>query len=273
MTLLKNKTVFITGASRGIGKEIACRLAQEGANLALCAKTKTPHPKLSGTIDETAEEVEKLGGQALPLVVDVRFEEQIKKAVEKTIETFSSIDILINNASAISLTNTEETSPKSYDLMFDINARGTYFTSQACLPFLKKSNNPHIINLSPPLNMKGVWFEKHLAYTMSKYCMSMCVLGLSHELKPHSIGVNALWPKTIIATAAIKHLGGEKMLQAARKPSIVSDALLEILKKDAKSCSGNFFTDEELLKEKGVENFDSYAVNPKIKPLNDLYIS
>jgi citronellol/citronellal dehydrogenase len=270
---MKNKTAFITGSSRGIGKAIALKLAKEGCNIVVAAKTAEPHPKLEGTIYSTAEEIEKEGGNALPLVVDIRSEEMIQDAVSKTIETFGGIDILINNASAISLTPIEQTTQKRYDLMHEINVRGTFLVSKACIPHLKKSDNPHILTLSPPLNLDPKWFGAHLAYTMSKYGMSMTVLGQSNELRSSGIAANALWPKTTIATAAIMNLlGGDAIVQASRKPDIMADAAYLILNKNSKECTGNFFIDEDLLKENGVTNFDQYAVNPNNSLMKDLFL-
>ena len=270
---MKNKTAFITGSSRGIGKAIALKLAKEGCNIVVAAKTAEPHPKLEGTIYSTAEEIEKEGGNALPLVVDIRSEEMIQNAVSKTIETFGGIDILINNASAISLTPIEQTTQKRYDLMHEINVRGTFLVSKACIPHLKKSDNPHILTLSPPLNLDPKWFGAHLAYTMSKYGMSMTVLGQSNELRSSGIAANALWPKTTIATAAIMNLlGGDAIVQASRKPDIMADAAYLILNKNSKECTGNFFIDEDLLKENGVTNFDQYAVNPNNSLMKDLFL-
>jgi citronellol/citronellal dehydrogenase len=272
-TSLTGKTVFITGGSRGIGKAIALRLAQEGANIAIAAKTAEPHPKLEGTIYSVAAEIEAVGAKALPLQVDIRDEEGVKKAVAQAAETFGGIDILINNASAINLTPTESIEPKRFDLMHGINVRGTFFTCQACIPHLKKSSNGHILNLSPPLNLSPKWFAPHLAYTMSKYGMSMIVLGLAGELKKYGIGVNALWPHTTIATAAVQNLlGGDFIVQRSRKPAIVADAAYAVLKKNAAECTGNFFFDEDVLREEGVTDFTPYAVNPEQPLMPDIFI-
>jgi citronellol/citronellal dehydrogenase len=272
-TSLTGKTVFITGGSRGIGKAIALRLAQEGANIAIAAKTAEPHPKLEGTIYSVAAEIEAVGAKALPLQVDIRDEEGVKKAVAQAAETFGGIDILINNASAINLTPTESIEPKRFDLMHGINVRGTFFTCQACIPHLKKSRNGHILNLSPPLNLSPKWFAPHLAYTMSKYGMSMIVLGLAGELKKYGIGVNALWPRTTIATAAVQNLlGGDFIVQRSRKPDIVADAAYMVLKKNAAECTGNFFFDEDVLREEGVTDFTPYAVNPEQPLMLDIFI-
>jgi citronellol/citronellal dehydrogenase len=270
---LQNKTVFITGGSRGIGKAIALRLAQEGANIVIAAKTADPHPKLEGTIYTAAQEIEALGVKALPLQIDIRFEDQIEQAVAKTVDTFGGIDILINNASAINLSPTEFTEPKRFDLMHGINVRGTFFMSRACIPHLKKASNPHILTLSPPLDLQPKWFGTHLAYTMSKYGMSMVMLGLAEELKPHNIAANALWPKTTIATAAVQNLlGGDYLMQRSRKPEIVADAALAILTKPSNECSGNFFIDEDVLQQEGITDFTAYAVDPAMPLQNDLFV-
>jgi len=270
---LKNKTVLITGASRGIGKAIALRLAKEGANIAIAAKTTEPHPKLEGTIYTAAEEIKKLGVEALPLQCDIRFEDQIEAAVNKTAEKFGGIDILINNASAISLTQTEQTDPKRFDLMTDIEIRGTFFMCKACIPFLKKSSNPHILNLSPPINLNPKWLAQHLAYTISKYGMSMIILGLAEELKSFKIAANALWPKTTIATAAVQNLlGGDFLMQMSRTPDIVAEAAYHILKRSSTECSGNFFIDEDVLSEEGITDLEKYAVNPKQKLMTDIFL-
>jgi citronellol/citronellal dehydrogenase len=272
--LFENKTVLITGGNRGIGKSIALRLAREGANTVIVGKTAEPHPKLEGTIYTAAEEIAKAGpGKVLPLQGDIRFEESIQHIVKSTVDAFGGIDILINNASAINLSPTEHTEPKRWDLMHGINVRGTFFMSQAAIPHLKKAHNPHILNLSPPLNMDPAWFAKHLAYTMSKYGMSMVVLGLAEEMRAHRIGVNALWPKTTIATAAVKNLlGGDFLMQRSRTPEIVADAAFHILQRPSYECTGNFFIDEEILKEQGVTDFTHYAVNPDQKLMMDLFI-
>ena len=270
---MKNRTAFITGSSRGIGKAIALKLASQGCNIVVAAKTAEPHPKLAGTIYTAADEIEKAGGKALPIVVDIRSEEMIQNAVNKTVETFGGIDILINNASAISLTPIEQTTQKRYDLMHEINVRGTFLVSKSCIPHLKKSKNPHILTLSPPLNLNPKWFGAHLAYTMSKYGMSMTVLGQSNELKSSGIAANALWPQTTIATAAIMNLlGGDAIVQASRKPEIMADAAAIILNKDSKECTGNFFIDETVLKENGITDFEKYAVNPNNALMKDLFI-
>ncbi|MDB5190898.1 MAG: NAD(P)-dependent oxidoreductase [Segetibacter sp.] len=270
---LKNKTVFITGASRGIGKAIALRLAKEGANIVVAAKSVEENPKLGGTIYSAAEEVEAAGGKALPIQLDIRNEEQIEQAVKKTVDTFGGIDILINNASAISLTPTEQTEPKRFDLMHDINVRGTFFMSKACIPYLKQSANAHILTLSPPINMDPKWFGPHVAYTMSKYNMTMIAIGLAGELKKYKIAANALWPKTTIATAAVQNLlGGEMLMKMSRKPEIIADAAYYILSKPSTECTGNTFIDEDVLISEGIANFDEYAITPGGKLYTDLFL-
>ena len=272
MSNFKNKNVVITGASRGIGLSIAKKLAKDGANIAILAKTDVPHSKLPGTIFTAAKEIEELGVKALPIKTDIRFDEQVEKAIEKIINDFGSIDILVNNASAINLFNSETLPMKRYDLMHDINVRGTYLCSKTCLPFLKKSSNPHILNLSPPINLKPKWFENFTAYTMAKYGMSMCVLGMSSEYKKYNIAVNSLWTKTAINTAALAMLGGFVSPDQCRKPEIVSDAAYIILSKNSKECSGNFFIDENVLRNEGVKDLEKYAVKPGSKLFEDLYI-
>ncbi|CAK1596440.1 unnamed protein product [Parnassius mnemosyne] len=258
---LAGRTLFITGASRGIGKAIALKAAKDGANVVIAAKTAEPHPKLPGTIYTAAEEIEALGGKALPCIVDVRDEKQVQNAIDEAVKKFNGIDILVNNASAISLTGTAQTDMKRYDLMHNINTRGTFLTSKLCLPLLKNSDHAHILNLSPPLNMNPYWFSIHVAYTMAKYGMSMCVLGMSEEFKSFNIGVNALWPKTAIATAAIEMLTGDT--STSRKPEIVSDAAYIMLSQDPKKYTGNFAIDEEVLKEHGIKDMTPYACDPK----------
>ncbi|XP_020828111.1 hydroxysteroid dehydrogenase-like protein 2 [Phascolarctos cinereus] len=263
-------TLFITGASRGIGKAIALKAAKDGANIVIAAKTTQAHPKLPGTIYTAAEEIEAVGGKALPCVVDVRDEQQISDAVEKAIQKFGGIDILVNNASAISLTNTLETPTKRVDLMMSVNTRGTYLASKACIPYLKKSKIAHILNLSPPLNLNPIWFKQHCAYTIAKYGMSMCVLGMAEEFKGE-IAVNALWPKTAIHTAAMDMMGGAGVESQCRKADIVADAAYSIFSKP-KSFTGNFIIDENLLKEEGIKNFDVYAVKPGHPLLPDFFV-
>ena len=269
----KNRTAFITGASRGIGRAIALKLAKEGANIVIAAKSVEENPKLGGTIFSVAAEVEALGGKALAMQCDIRFEDQIQAAVDKAVATFGSIDILVNNASAISLTATEQTDPKRYDLMHDINVRGTFFTSKACIPHLRKGTNPHILNLSPPINMDPKWFGGHLAYTMSKYDMSMIALGLSEELKKDRIAANTLWPRTTIATAAVQNLlGGEILMKMSRTPEIIADAAFFILKRPSGSCTGNFFLDEQVLAEEGITDLSGYSVVPGAQLYTDLFL-
>ncbi len=260
----KNKTVFITGASRGIGLAIAKKLASEGANVVIAAKTAEPHPKLQGTIFSAAAEIEALGGKVLPCVVDIRDENQVLSAVAKAVETFGGIDVLINNASAIQLTGTLETEMKRFDLMHGVNARGTYLVSRACLPHLLKSANPHVLTLSPPLNFEARWFQHHVAYSMAKFGMSLVTLGMAAEFKG-KVAFNSLWPRTIIATAAIEFaVGNAEMLRCARKPEIMADAAFEILKRDAKECTGNYFIDDAVLAEAGVTDFAPYRVDPSV---------
>jgi citronellol/citronellal dehydrogenase len=259
----QNKTVFITGASRGIGKAIALKLAQSGANIVVAAKSVTEDPRLGGTIFSAAEEIEKAGGKALPIQLDIRDEAASKAAMETAANHFGGIDILVNNASAINLLPTEKTEPKRYDLMHSINVRGTFFLCQAAIPYLKKSTNAHILNLSPPINMNAKWFAGHLAYTMSKYNMSMIAYGLSAELKPYRIAANTLWPRTTIATAAVNNLlGGEMLMKMSRTPEIIADAAWYILQKPAESCTGNFFIDEQVLASEGITDLSGYAYVP-----------
>jgi citronellol/citronellal dehydrogenase len=269
---LAGKTLFVTGGSRGIGLAIAKRAAADGANLALIGKTVEPHPKLPGTLYTAAREVEAAGGRALPLACDIRSEEQIAAAVAKTVETFGGIDVLVNNASAISLTGTLETPLKRFDLMFGVNVRGTFACSQACLPHLVAAANPHILNLSPPLDLDPKWFAANVAYTMSKYGMSMCVLGMAAEFRERGVAVNGLWPRTLIDTAAIAMVGGETMRSAARKPEIVADAAHWIVSQPARECSGNFFIDDEVLARAGVTDLDGYAVEPGHELLGDFFL-
>ena len=269
----QNKTVFITGGSRGIGKAIALRLAKEGANIVIAAKSIEENPKLGGTIFSAAKEVEAAGGKALAVQCDIRFEDQVQQAVEKAVGTFGGIDILINNASAISLTKIEQTEPKAFGLMHDINVKGTFFVSKACIPHLKNGKNAHILNLSPPINLDRKWFTNHLAYTMSKYNMTMIALGLSGELKKYNIAANSLWPKTTIATAAVRNLpGGENLIKMSRTPEIISDAAFYILSKPSAECTGNCFIDEEVLANEGITNLDKYAVVPGGNLYPDLFL-
>jgi len=272
MASLNNRTLFITGASRGIGKAIALRAAADGANIVVAAKTERPHPKLPGTIYSAATEIQQAGGRALPVVMDVRFEDQVRNAVDQAIETFGGIDVLINNASAISLTGTLETPMKRVDLMFGVNVRGTYACSQACLPYLKHAANPHILTLAPPLNLDPRWFKDHVAYTISKYGMSMCTLGMAEEFRNAGIAVNALWPRTVIDTAALRMLGGAIKPEHCRHPRIVADAAHAILRRDSRSCSGHLFIDEDVLREEGITDFDQYAMVPAGTLLTDLFL-
>lgn len=270
---LKDKTVFITGASRGIGKAIALRLAKEGANIIVAAKSTEENPKLGGTIFSAAADIEAAGGKALAVACDIRDEAQILHAVEKAVETFGGIDILINNASAISLTPTEQTEAKRFDLMHSINVRGTFLVSKACIPYLKKGKNPHILTLSPPINMDMKWFANHIAYTLSKYNMSMIALGLAAELKKYNIASNALWPHTTIATAAVQNLlGGDALIRMSRTPEIVADAAYAILSKDAATCTGNTFIDEDVLKAEGINDLSKYSVVPGAELFRDLFV-
>jgi citronellol/citronellal dehydrogenase len=262
---LKGVTLFITGASRGIGLAIALRAARDGANVVIAAKTVEQQAKLEGTIFTAAKAVEAAGGQALPVQVDVREEATIMAAFKAAEEKFGGVDIVVNNASAINLTSTEKTDMKRYDLMHQINTRGTFLTTKIAIPYLKKSKNPHVLNLSPPLNMEAKWFAPHVAYTMAKFGMSMCVLGHAEEFKPFGIGVNALWPRTTIATAAVNNLlGGDKLMQVSRTPECMADAAHFIFTRKASQCTGNFFVDDEVLASEGVSDMTKYAVNPKL---------
>ena len=273
MINLKGKTLFVSGASRGIGLAIAKRAAQDGANIILAAKTAEEHPKLPGTIYTAADEVIESGGQALPIVCDIRDEEQVRQAVNSGVEEFGGIDICINNASAIQLTNTLQTDMKRYDLMHQINSRGTFLVSKACLPHLLKSDNPHILNLSPPLDMNPKWFGPHVAYTMAKYGMSLCVLGMAEEFKEQGVAVNALWPRTAIATAAIKNaLGGDAIMSISRFPEIMGDAAYTILTKPSKEFTGNFCIDDTVLADNGVTDFSVYAEVPFDQLAPDFFV-
>ncbi|MDR3491841.1 MAG: NAD(P)-dependent oxidoreductase [Gammaproteobacteria bacterium] len=269
---LKGKVVFITGASRGIGREMALRFAKDGAIIIVAAKTSEPHATLSGTIHTVAKEIEEAGGTAYPIQLDIRDETKVYEAVADVVSKFGKIDILINNASAISLTPTLETPMKRFDLMFSVNARGTFLCSQACIPHMKNAENPHIINLSPPLNMKPKWFAKHVAYTISKYGMSMCTLGMSVELKSDGIAVNSLWPKTTIATAAIEVNFPKQILEGSRKPQIMADAAYEIVTSNSRETTGNFFVDEDVLRAHGMTDFGIYAVNPEKHLFPDFFL-
>ena len=270
---LAGKTLFITGASRGIGLAIALRAARDGANIAIAAKTDTPHPKLPGTIHTAAAEIEAAGGKALPLLVDVRDEIQVRDAVARTADVFGGVDICVNNASAIHLSNTLGTDMKRYDLMNQVNTRGTFVTSQACIPYLKQSANPHILMLSPPLEMAAHWFAPHLAYSIAKFGMSLCVLGLAEEFRREGIAVNALWPRTAIATAAVEFaLGGGEMLRRSRKPEIMADAAHAVFTQSARDLTGQFLVDDEVLSAQGVTDFDRYSVTPGLPLFRDFFL-
>jgi citronellol/citronellal dehydrogenase len=272
MTNLNGKTLFISGASRGIGKAIALRAARDGANIVVTAKSVEERDKLPGTIYSAAAEVEAAGGQALPLQVDIRDEEQVQAAVRQAVQQFGGVDILVNNASAINLTGTLQTPLRRFDLMFGVNVRGTFACSQACLPHLLKADNPHILTLSPPLNMQPRWFGPHVAYTMAKYGMSMCVLGMAEEFRDRGVAVNALWPQTVIATAALAMLGGLVTPGQCRTPEILADAAHAILTRDSRSCTGNFFIDEQVLAEEGIRGLEQYAVSPGTPLRKDLFL-
>ncbi len=273
MNDLKNKTLFVSGASRGIGLAIAKRAAKDGANIILAAKTAEPHPKLPGTIYTAADEIIEEGGQALPVICDIRDEDNVRDAVNKGLDHFGNIDICVNNASAIQLTGTLQTDMKRYDLMNQINARGTFLVSKVCLPHLLKSDNPHILNLSPPLDMDPKWFGPHVAYTMAKFGMSLCVLGMAEEFKQEGVAVNALWPRTAIATAAIKNtLGGDSIMNISRSPEIMADAAYIILTKDSKEFTGNFCIDDNLLADNGVTDFSQYADVPFSELAPDFFV-
>jgi citronellol/citronellal dehydrogenase len=270
---LRNKTLFITGASRGIGLAIALRAAKDGANIAIAAKTAEPNPKLPGTIYTAAKEIEDAGGKALPLVCDIRFEDQVQSAVDRTVEKFGGIDICVNNASAIQLTGVLQTDMKRYDLMNAINARGTYLTSRTCIPHLKNAANPHVLMLSPPLDMSPKWFAGHTAYSMAKFGMSLCVLGMAAEFKDDGIAFNALWPRTGIATAAIRNaLAGEEGMKHCRTVDILSDAAHMIFEKPAREFSGNFLIDDTFLAQNGVTDFDKYRVDPTKDLIPDFFV-
>jgi citronellol/citronellal dehydrogenase len=270
---LAGKTLFITGASRGIGLAIALRAARDGANIAIAAKTETPHPKLSGTIYTAAEDIERAGGKALPLVVDVRDEALVQDALAKTAAHFGGVDIVVNNASAISLTPVAQTDMKRFDLMHQINARGTFVVSKSAIPYLAKAANPHILMMSPPLDMKEKWFAPHTAYSMAKFGMSMVVLGLAGELRPQGIAVNALWPRTLIATAAVQNLlGGADMARRGRKPEIVADAAYAVFSKPSRQFTGNFLIDDNFLAANGVTDFERYRVDPSVELAMDFFV-
>ena len=271
--LFAGKTIVITGATRGIGKAIALKLAKAGANIVVAAKSTEENPKLGGTIYSAAAEIEAAGGKALAVACDIRFEDQIASVVEQTIAKFGGIDILINNASAISLTTTEQTEAKRYDLMHDVNVRGTFMMTKACIPYLRKSSNPHILTLSPPLNLDPKWFEKHVAYTMSKYNMSMMTIGWAKELAKDRIAANSLWPRTTIDTAAVRNLlGGQMLVNMSRTPEILADAAYEILKRPSTQCTGNLYVDEQVLAEEGITDLAHYSVVPGATLYTDLFL-
>lgn len=274
MADLRGKTIFVTGASRGIGEAIAIRAARDGANVVVAAKSNRPQPRLPGTIHTAAAAIGAAGGRALACATDIRVEEEVQAAVDQAVEVFGGIDILVNNASALWISGTLDTPMKRYDLIHSVNVRGTYLCSKLCLPHLLRASNPHILNIAPPLEMDAKWFQHHLAYTMSKYGMSMCVLGMAEEFRESGVAVNALWPKTAIATAAIRNvLGGEAALRHCRKPEIMADAAHAILVRDSRTCTGNFFLDEGVLGEEGVTDFEPYAVCPGESLAPDFFVS
>ena len=272
MTYFKNKTVIMSGGSRGVGLEIAKALGKDGANIAILAKTTEPHPTLPGTIFTAADEIEEAGGTALPIVCDIRYEDQVEAAVEETVNKFGGIDICINNASAIHLTDTVNTPMKRYDLMHNINVRGTFMLSQKCIPHLIKGDNSHILTLSPPLDIARKWFGMTLAYTTAKYGMSLVAHGLAEELGKHNVASNCLWPRTSLDTAAVRNVIGEELVKGSRKPSIYADAAYAVLKRDSSSCTGNFFLDQDVLEEEGVTDFDQYAIDPEAKLVSDFFV-
>lgn len=268
-----NKTAIITGATRGIGKAIALKLASEGANIVIAAKSVEENPKLGGTIFSSAEEIEAAGGKALAVQCDIRFEDQVQNVIDKTVEKFGGIDILVNNASAISLTTTEQTEAKRFDLMHSINVRGTFLVTKACIPHLKKSENPHILTLSPPINLDPKWFEKHVAYTLTKYNMSMMTIGWAAEFKKDRIAANALWPRTTIDTAAVRNLlGGTMLANMSRTPQVLADAAYYILRQPSGQCTGNLFIDEQVLAKEGITDLSHYSVVPGAQLYNDLFV-
>lgn len=270
---LKNRTVLITGATRGIGKAIALKLAADGANIVIAAKSVEENPKLGGTIYTAAAEIEAAGGKALAVQCDIRFEDQVQHVIDKAVAAFGGIDMLINNASAISLTPTEQTDPKRFDLIYSINVRGTFFVTKACIPHLKKSDHAHILTLSPPVNIKPKWLAGHIAYTMTKYNMSMMAMGWAEELKSYPVASNALWPKTTIDTAAVRNLlGGEALAKMSRKPEVLADAAYYILSKSPKDCTGNCFIDEDVFAAEGITDLEKYAVVPGAKLYKDLFV-
>ena len=272
MSIFKDKAVVISGGSRGVGLEIAKALGKDGAKIAILAKTTEPHPKLPGTIYTAAEEIEEVGGSALPLICDIRFEDQVEESIEKVKKEFGGVDICINNASAIHLTDTVNTPMKRYDLMHNINVRGTFLLSKSCIPHLKGSKNPHILTLSPPLDIDRKWFGRTLAYTTAKYGMTLIAHGLSEELREMGIASNTLWPRTTIDTAAIRNVVGDEIVDGSRKPTIYADAAYAILKRDSKECTGNFFLDQDVLEEEGVTDFEQYAVKPGATLFSDFFV-
>ena len=272
MTHFKNKTVIMSGGSRGVGLEIAKALGKDGANIAILAKTTEPHPTLPGTIFTAAKEIEQVGGNALPIVCDIRYEEQVETAVDETVSKFGGIDICINNASAIHLTDTVNTPMKRYDLMHNINVRGTFMLSQKCIPHLIKGDNSHILTLSPPLDISRKWFGITLAYTTAKYGMSLVAHGLAEELGKHNVASNCLWPRTSLDTAAVRNVIGEELVKGSRKPSIYADAAYAVLKRDSSKCTGNFFLDQDVLEEEGVTDFDQYAIDSSATLVSDFFV-
>ncbi len=272
MTSLDGRTVFITGASRGIGRAIGVACARQGANVVVAAKTKVPHPKLPGTILDAAEEMQRAGGRALAVECDIRSEEQVAAAVSRAVETFGGIDVLVNNASAIHIADTASTPMKRWDLMHQVNVRGTFLCTQACLPHLARGRSPHVLVLAPPPSLEARWYANHLAYSLAKFGMSLCVLGLAEELRDRGIGVNGLWPRTVIATAALNLLGGDETARHGRHPEVVADAAVAILRRDPRTCTGNFFVDEDVLREEGVTDLGKYAVAPGTELMTDLFL-
>ena len=272
MSTLENKTLFVTGGSRGIGLAIALRAAQDGANIVIAAKTAEPHPKLPGTIHTAAADVEAAGGRALPLVCDIRDDKAVAEAVAAGAKHFGGIDIVVNNASAIALLDTEQVTMSRFDLMHQVNARGTFLVSKTCLPWLQKADNPHILAISPPLDMLEKWFAPHVAYSMAKYGMSMCVLGMAGEFREQGIAVNALWPRTTIATAAVNMLGGDELIRMSRKPDIMADAAYAIFTRPSREFTGNFCIDDEVLEAEGITDLKAYSVEPSVEPAPDFFV-
>ena len=272
MSTLENKTIFVTGGSRGIGLAIALRAARDGANIIIAAKTAEPHPKLPGTIHTAAADVEAAGGQALPLVCDIRDDKAVEEAVAAGAERFGGIDVVVNNASAIALLDTEKVTMSRFDLMHQVNARGTFLVSKTCLPWLKQADNPHVLTISPPLDMLEKWFAPHVAYSMAKYGMSMCVLGMAGEFREQGIAVNALWPRTTIATAAVNMLGGDELMRMSRKPDIMADAAHAIITRPSREFTGNFCIDDEVVESTGVTDLSVYSVDPSVQPAPDFFV-